>query len=506
MLNHKNIILLLSIFALISCNDFLNEPPNKNTSLPVTTAEQLDFLLNSYNSFYQETSRTLIHSTDDYGVLKELYAAKSNTYGLASLQFATWDTEYLPFDTREGFWSSEYRKIFTANLVLHNLPKVTGTDEHKSQLSAEAHLIRAYSTWNLAQTYSLPYTDANASEMGVSLKHTTSFEEAVKRSTLKETYDFIEQNLEEALKLSNKMEYVNNKYRSWRGSKGAAHAFAARYYLNRNNYDKALEHANVALGEHDVMMNYNVDMRYSSITSNVTVDGVAVPIRYPYTHDNQTDMNDMMEWKEFYYFRLLSHESWWYIPSRELLDLYDKENDLRYKYHMVENYSYDRGLTNPAYEYPGYVFFYKDRIPSGPTVAEMLLIKAESLARQGKVSEALTSVNALRANRMKSTAGSTVIDIRANNKDEAIKKILEERRREMPFAQRWNDLRRLNNNDDSNDDVPVLTREFYEYTSSTINKDMPKIYTLNKDSRRYAAPIPDSEILSSGGKIKQNTY
>ena len=77
MLNHKNIILLLSVLLLFSCNDFLNEKPSKNTSLQVTTAEQLDYLLNSYNSFYQETSRTLIMSTDDYGLQKELYEAKN---------------------------------------------------------------------------------------------------------------------------------------------------------------------------------------------------------------------------------------------------------------------------------------------------------------------------------------------------------------------------------------------------------------------------------------------
>lgn len=217
-------------------------------------------------------------------------------------------------------------------------------------------------------------------------------------------------------------------------------------------------------------------------------------------------MTDMLEWKEFYYFRMLYHESWWYLPSRELLALYDQDNDLRYKYHMVKNYSYDRGLTTPAYEYPGYVFFFKDRIPSGPTVAEMLLTKAECQARQGDFAEAMNTVNILRAKRMSNTADPSVVNLSASSKEEAIRKILEERRREMPFTMRWYDVRRFNNNDDPNDDV-VMTREFYPYTSSAIQgSEAVKTYTLEKNSRRFAAPIHNTEIESSLGEIQQNKY
>jgi len=91
-------------------------------------------------------------------------------------------------------------------------------------------------------------------------------------------------------------------------------------------------------------------------------------------------------------FRMLNNANWWYIPSPSLLALYDQAHDLRYLYHIVEGYSYDRGMTNPSYDYPGYIFFYKDRIPSGPTVAEILLIKAETLARTGDITGAMTAL------------------------------------------------------------------------------------------------------------------
>ena len=83
---------------------------------------------------------------------------------------------------------------------------------------------------------------------------------------------------------------------------------------------------------------------------------------------------------------------------------------------------------------------------------------------------------------------------------------LEERRREMPFTQRWSDIRRFNNNDDPNDDV-VLSRTFYPYTVSNVQAtEAPVEYSLTKDSRRFAAPLPRTETISSNGAIEQNTY
>ena len=211
----------------------------------------------------------------------------------------------------------------------------------------------------------------------------------------------------------------------------------------------------------------------------------------------------MIGWKEFLYFRMLNHESWWYIPSEDLLSLYDQTNDLRYKYHIVEGYSYDRGMTNPAYSYPGYIFFFKDRVPSGPTVAEMYLIKAEALARTNDISGAMTALNTLRAKRM--TPGAWV-NLSASSSQEAIQHVIDERRREMPFSQRWFDLRRYNNNEDPNDDV-IPTKTFYPYTiSSVLTSEPVQTYTLPKNSRRWAAPLPRTEIISSEGVIEQNTY
>jgi hypothetical protein len=506
--NYKQIIkwlpLMMVALLISSCDKFLEEQPSKTTSLVVNTTAQINALLDSYVSFYSEENRVQIFS-DDYGLTVDLYNGGRGPFNvMANFFFTFWDTEYIP-DLSDSFWNGEYRKIFTANLALSNLSRVTGTDEEKAVIRADAHFIRAYSYWVLANTYCLPYTDANKNEMGLPIKTETAFDTPMERQTLERTYQQIEADLAEALKTPVTLTQ-SGRPRHWRASKAGVNAFAARYYLNRNNNAKAIEYANLALAEYSTLVDYNTEMKYGrdqNITINSgTPQAQTVTLKYPYTHDN-TDQTDMIPWKEFLYFRTLTYGSWWYVPSLELLNLYDKTNDLRYTYNIVESYSYDRGMIKPAYDYPGYIFFFKDKIPSGPTVAEVLLIKAEAQARSNDAGGAMATLNILRAKRMKPGAW---VNLTATGKDDAIKKVLEERRREMPFVQRWFDIRRYNNNDDPNDDV-TLTRTFYPFNASNVLFNEPvKTYSLPKNSRRFAAPIPRTEIISSNGAIKQNTY
>ncbi len=508
MINRIKISLFMLMFlGFTACDladEFLEERPSKSTSLVVTTADQLDALLSRYAGFYTEGNRTPIYSTDDYGLTMQLYNARPATFSMAVMTFGLWDIEFLPFDGRQIFWRTEWNKIFHANMVLSYVDRVEGTPEQKAFLKADAYLIRAYSYFQLANTYCLPFTEANKNEPGLPSKLTTSFEENMTRQSLEKTYEQIEADLAEALKVTQPL-VQNGVARHWRTNIAAANGFAARYWLHRHDYQKALTHASAALANYNILVDYNTEMSHGiprTITVNPGPNAEVVTLQFPYTHDNQSDMTDMIGWKEFMYFRMLNHESWWYVPSQELLNLYDHENDLRYKYHIVQNYSYDRGMTNPAFSYPGYVFFFKDRIPSGPTTAEMLLIKAECEARLNQVGPAMTTVNQLFVKRTKPGTPPLV----AANQDQAISVILEERRRELPFSHRWFDIRRFNNNSYAADDVE-LSRTFYPYTSSSVLMNQPPIsYSLTKNSRRWAVPIPDTEIVSSNGVILQNTY
>ena len=489
------------------CQKFLDEAPSKTSSLVVKTTAQLEALLNAINTFRIEYSRAALFGSDDYGLTPTLYNARPATFSyMPTIHFMLWDSQYVADDNNENNWEHEYKKIFVANLALNNLDGVTGTESEKATIKADAHFIRAYSYWNLVNTYCLPYTEQNKNEPGLPLKLGVGFDEGVGRQTIERVYQQIESDLVEALKTPVSLT-ESGRARHWRASKEGVNAFAARFYLNRNNNLKALEHANAALADYNTLVDYNTDMSYAQdekITINPgTANAQVVTLRYPYTRTNQTDLTDMLGWKEFLYFRMMTNAFSWYVPSQELLGLYDQTNDLRYAYHYVEGFSYSRGMTNPSFDYPGYVFFHLTMIPSGPTVAEVLLTRAEAQARLNNLSSAMATINILRAKRMK--AGPWV-NLSAINQADAVKKVLQERRREMPFVQRWIDIRRYNNNDDPSDDV-ILTKEFYPFNgSSVINGEALKTYTLPKNSRRYAAPIPTTEVVSSNGAIEQNTY
>lgn len=516
-------VLLLTLLASCSkIDNFLGVFPSKSSSKPLATIEELDGLLGLYSSFYTESSAALFAGQDDFGLIKEIHDSYAGIYSGTSMPYhfypAVWDVPNVETSGDRG-WAEGWGKIFRANMVFVNVDNVTGTAAQKAELVAEAHFIRAYDMYTLANIFCLPYTISNTKnkdELGLPLKQSTSFDESVARATLEETYKFIEADLTEALKITTPLiRATDGILRSWRGNKTAVKAFAARYYLYQGDYTKALNYANLALGEYSTLVDYNLNNKVGGMTWGLpkayTIDQgtpqqLSVTLKFPYGHDNQTDVTDRMAWKESLYMRFMYNGSWWFIPSRELLALYDKTYDRRYEYNYVQGYSYDRGCIKPSYSYPGYIRFFKDNLPSGPTVAEMYLIKAECQARLNQVTEAQTTINILRAKRINSTAPSSVINLSFANQTDAITKILQERRRELAFVQRWFDVRRLNNNDNTADDV-VMTRSFYEYSSSAIlNLGGLKTYTLPKDSRRFAVPIPITDIVSGNGVIKQNTY
>ena len=81
----------------------------------------------------------------------------------------------------------------------------------------------------------------------------------------------------------------------------------------------------------------------------------------------------------------------------------------------------------------------------------MLLIKAEIQARQGQFTEAMETLRPLRAARIRSDVDDSRF-FTVSSQQEAVTKILQERRRELAFTMRWYDIKRLNANEDTSDD------------------------------------------------------
>ena len=132
-----------------------------------------------------------------------------------------------------------------------------------------------------------------------------------------------------------------------------------------------------------------------------------------------------------------------------------------------------------------------------------MLIKAECLARGGNAGDAIKTLNDLRKARIATEA---YADLPTGSSADALKKVLDERRREMPLTIRWYDLKRYAWNDDPSDDV-TIRRQFYPYTaSSVLMNDALVEHVLEPKSRRYALPIPEVDILRSDNVLIQNNY
>lgn len=132
----------------------------------------------------------------------------------------------------------------------------------------------------------------------------------------------------------------------------------------------------------------------------------------------------------------------------------------------------------------------------------MILVKAEATCRLGEWQEALQTVNQLREKRFATGSDYQLI---ANSQEEALKAILDERHRELPFTMRWFDIRRLAYNETTSDDV-APSRLFYNVENKQADFEHTQEYTLPVKSKRYAQPLPQTEINRSHGQLQQNEY
>lgn len=483
--------LLGTTCILTSCEDFLSEVPTKGSNQPITELSQLEALLENTSTFVYETSNIASMVTDDYEISKELFLAKPAQFKPANMQFYIYNEEEVAKESADGLWSGEYKKIYNANLILNNLKNVEGSPEEKKQLQAEAHFVRAYSYWVLANNYCLPYHEKNFSEMGLPKKLRNDYDEDLTRISLKQLYDFIDSDLAQAALIDNR-----NIDKRWRLNKAAYHAFMSRYRLFRGEYELAITEADEALKEEKVALIDFATLKPSIKPGIYTNPNDTIP----YSETNDYAAYKYVNWNEFYYTRFLNYRSQWLIPSKDLLSKYDTDNDYRFINFMMPNSNRRFSILGAkAYRYT--IFDDGRYAISGPSISEVLLNKAEAATRlNANLEEAKTALYTLQSKRIKGITRSE-----ANDHTSLLKEILEERRRELPFSMRFYDIRRYSVNETADDDI-VVTRDFFEVTPTLVNSEKPVTYVLPVASRKYAFPINQIEIMNSRNQIQQNKY
>ena len=148
----------------------------------------------------------------------------------------------------ESYWMDLYQCIETANMALEGIESMGGAiTKTQKEMEAEALLCRAYAHFMLVNLFAPHYDVNNTSALGVS--YVTESEKELnpqyQRETVHENYAHIAEDLEAALPYVGDSYYDVPKYHF---NKLAAYAFATRFYLYYEKYDKVIEYANKVLG------------------------------------------------------------------------------------------------------------------------------------------------------------------------------------------------------------------------------------------------------------------
>lgn len=411
-------------------------------------------------------NRRELKYTNDYAYLLNNSTVFTPTFGMPilssdDLTFATlayqqqqpetvawpyiWSSQLVPDNTEDLNWSRPYKQIYTANEVIAGvMQSQDGTEQQKRALLAEAKIQRAYAYFVLVNLYGDIYDPKTAENgMGVPLLLQPDLFASLKRTALAKVYAQILQDLETGL--IDIPAAVSNKRHP---NKAAAEALLAIVHLHMRNFDQAAAHADAALQYNSALLDLQ---QYATSTS-----GYPKPFDHPEAYLSKQvgqPINQQL--------------------NPELVAIFDA-NDLRRTVYM------DAGTSQmPAGALRSKKADVMQGEPNaGPSVPEMLLIRAEVEARRGNTVKSMEFVNTLRSKRFKSA---DFIPVSATSPDEAMQIVVNERRREFfGTGLRWLDMRRYNLD-------PKLAKEFKR---QFVNQD----YTLEINSASYVYPVANKYL------------
>jgi hypothetical protein len=452
----KYSFLILLALSFASCKKFLDVTP-KGKFIP------------KYIKDYEELAANPSFSTNSYAVLERL---SDNTYYsdariLAALTSSTtkaykWQPElYIETETDSG-WDPMYNNIYNANIILQDVEKLAdGTETQRNEVLGDAHFNRAYAYWSLINIYAKDYEASSAgSDLGVPLLTIPDLEAMPKRATVAAVYDLI---LKDLLLAKDQLpDVARNVYRN---NKTAALALLARVYQSMDNYTEAKQYANLALQKKNTLLDFNTLSFKDPLKPYGGTNNLPVAYLHP----------EMISYKATSFANILRLSS----ISPDFLNILETK-DLRYVFNFTNLEINGKPTTEP---YPLYLNI---DLSFNIGVPEMMLIAAEAEARGGQVAPALTLLNNLRKKRFKPA---DYADLTASSADDALKLVIDERRREL-FGKglRWFDMRRLDNDSRfKRNYTRANTGGSYQLTAGSkifVQQIPPKVLLLNPNIER----------------------
>jgi hypothetical protein len=358
-----------------------------------------------------------------------------------------------------GDWNAPYKQVFYANVILESLSKIPVTADNEinwNAIKGAALFARAHAFYQVAQVFAPVYSsDPNNDKWGIPLRLVPGVDEKSVRSTLSQTYAQIMGDLQEASALLPAAIPAKNRNRS---SRPAAFALLARTCLSMDNYALAKIYADSCLKLHSTLIKYD--------TLNTVVNNPFNSLNVETIYQSRFITTNVL--------RAIAVSNC--IVDTTLYRSY-APNDLRSIIFFKPNPG--NGNINPKASYNG-----TNQLFTGLATDEVYLIRAECLARLGQVQEAMNDLNTLLLKRWRTV---NFKQLTASSAEDALRIILTERRKELPFrGLRWTDLRRFNKSG----------------ANILLKRQLDQTYQLPAGDLRYILLLPPNVINLSG--MEQN--
>lgn len=474
----KSVYILLSLVAIMifsACKkDFLEILPKGK--LIATNTEDYELMMNNRslfivvgdNNFYDAGANAVM---GDEVVSLEPYFTSSN---LRFQRLFRFEDNIYNVDQNAVELEVPMQHIYIYNKIINEvMSSKGGSEEKKRSIRAEALIGRAWTYFYLINYYGNQYKETSASTdpgFPIIIENdltATNFS----RNTVKEVYNFILDDL--TLALQDAPAIVSRL----RPSKLACEGLLGKVYTYMGKYDLALQHFNNALND-AASSSIKVEFQnYANLTHEPPF-GLLI--------ENSRDNIEVV------YAKIISNGFWYrnneLLISSNTYSLFSK-TDFR-----LMNYESSTVFGDP---YP--VGFYRKVSPVsfqiGITMPDLIMLRAECLARLGQINDAVIDLEILRSKRIKDINEVKVSDVAKGTKEDLLRYIFEERIREFATeGQRWQDMRRMVHD-------PIFGNTSYVHYVYNANGTLKESFTMNPN--RLTLKIP-AKILLQNSTMNDN--
>jgi hypothetical protein len=394
----------------------------------------------------------------------------------------------------EAVYAALYKIIGRCNFYLDKVEELraglTDDDEIKylDYYTGEVYCARGLAYSELLRCFCKAYDPATAeNELGLVLADTYFGEKPSKRASLKDSYQFVINDLKKAEEL---LSPDNDSFDAAYFTNAAAHAIHARTALYMQDWDAAIEHSSVLIDSD----------AFALATARSYVTSTQTYLNYLWTNDTSYENIWRIGYTATSYggaqgaiFLNFSNDYTYYypdyVPAQWALDLYTSGDGRYNSYFANLQTGYAHGLKFPLVtKYFGNEQFIANLIyhvskPKPLRLAEQYLIRAEAYCAKGQYGNANSDLAALSQARNGKAAGVNESNWKKVISDERVKELYME-------GFRLHDLKRWNMG--------------FERVHQSQTQPEGSSKKVSADDYRFVWPIPQNDIEAPGSEIRQN--